>query len=81
MTIYRQRLHSATNDTHVISGPPNFPISLSNIVGGTIDSTKQLVYFTGFREPNIVMVYYDPNNVAYSVLNIFIRRVDKIAEN
>jgi len=39
MTKYRQRVHSATNDTHVISGPPKFSTPLSNIVGVTIYST------------------------------------------
>jgi len=39
MTKYRKRVHSATNDTHIIRGPPQFSIPLSNIAGLTIYST------------------------------------------
>jgi hypothetical protein len=82
MTKYRQPVHSATNDTQVIRGPPKYSIPLSNIVGVTVHSTiadtaSGLLY--RFQRPNIAMVLLlDPNNLPYNVLNIFIRRVDKI---
>jgi len=67
MTVYRQRLHSATNDTHVISCAPNFSIPLSSTVGVTIDSNHRQYTatgnFTGFKGPNIAMVLHDLNNV------------------